>query len=108
MEKMAVVSVTTFVVKPDGFEGILADIRKGKTIMEKCGARNIRLLAAMVGGEATGSIVLSAEVDDFAGWGAYLDKFLADPEGLALFGSVNTSASPVAGFQSTIWVDVPL
>ena len=105
---MAVVSVTTLTVKPDRFDEALADVRKVKAIFEKIGARNVRLLAALVAGEATGGLAFTYEADDFAAQGAMQDKFFADPEGLALTSAVNTTAGPVAGFQSTIWVDVPL
>jgi hypothetical protein len=105
---MAVVSVTTLTVKPDRYEDFLADTRKSKALLEKSGARNVRLLAALTAGEATGSLALTFEVDDFAAQGAVLDKFLADPEGLALISATNTTAGPTVGFQSSVWVDVPL
>jgi hypothetical protein len=105
---MAVVSVATLTIKPDRYEDFLADTRKSKAILEKCGARNVRLLAALTAGQASGSLALTWEADDFGAQGAVLDKFLADPEGLALITSTNTTAGPTAGFQSTIWVDVPL
>jgi hypothetical protein len=98
---MAVVSVTTLTPKPDRYEDTLADVRKVKAILEKNGARNVRLLAALVAGQATGSLVMTAETDDFAANGAVLDKFLADPEGLALISAVNTSAGPITGFQGS-------
>jgi hypothetical protein len=105
---MAVVSVTTLTVKPDRYEDFLETTRKAKAILEKSGAKNVRLLAALTAGEASGSLATTWEADDFAAQGAVLDKFLADPEGLALLTSTNTTAGPTAGFQSTIWVDVPL
>jgi hypothetical protein len=106
---MAVVSVTTLTVKPDRFEDYLEDTRKVKALVEKHGSKNVRLLAALVGGEQTGSLALISETDDFAAFGAVMDKLLADPEGQALLASTNTSASPLAaGFQGTLWVDVPL
>jgi hypothetical protein len=105
---MAVVSVTTLNVKPDGFEGAVTDARKVKAIMEKAGAKNIRLLAALVAGEATGTLVFTYEADDFAAQGAVQDKFFADPEGVALTQRVNTTAGSVAGFQGALYVDVPL
>jgi hypothetical protein len=105
---MAVVSVTTFTAKPDRFEDAVADVRKVKAIFEKVGARNVRLLAALVAGEATGSLAFIYEADDFAAQGGMQDKFFADPEGLALTQSTGTTAGTVAGYQSTIWVDVPI
>ena len=105
---MAVVSASTLTVKPDRYEDFLETTRKAKAILEKCGAKNVRLLAALTAGEASGSVAMSWEADDFGSQGAVLDKFVADPEGLALFMASNTTAGPTAGFQSSIWVDVPL
>jgi hypothetical protein len=83
--------------------------RKFKAVFERSGATNIRLLAAMVAGEATGSLTFIIESDDFASNGAVLDKLLADPEGQALMATAATSASPtMPGYQTTTWVDVPL
>jgi len=72
---MAVVSVTTATVKPDRFEDELEEVRKVKAIFEKCGAQNIRLLAALVAGEQTGSLAFTYEADDFAAWGAVFGNF---------------------------------
>ena len=105
---MAVVGVSTFTVKPDRFEDELEEARKAKTLLEKIGAKNFRLLAAMVAGEQTGSLAMIYEADDFAGWGALMDKFLGDREGMALMAVINTTGGPVPGFQGAIWVDVPL
>jgi hypothetical protein len=105
---MAVVAVTTTTVKPDRFEQFLADTGKVKAVLERSGGRNVRLLAGLVAGEATGSMTLVYEADDFAAFGAVQDKFLADPDGLALIQSTGASTSSVNGFQFTLWVDVPL
>jgi hypothetical protein len=106
---MAVVTVSTFTVKPDRFEDQLEEARKFKAVFERSGGKNIRFLAAMVAGEATGSLTFIVESDDFAGNGAVMDKLLADPEGQALMAAAATSASPtVPGYQTTVWVDVPL
>ena len=105
---MTVVTVYTFTVKPDGYEAWLAVARKSKPLWERLGAKNIRFLAGLVAGGQTGSMAFSFEADDFSAYGAVVDRFLADPEGLALMGSLNTSASPIGPYQNTLWVDVPL
>ena len=105
---MAVVSVTTLSLKPDRYEAFLDTTRKSKALLEKHGAKNVRLIAALSAGEASGSLALTWEADDFGSQGAVMDKFLADEEGLALLMSSNTSEGPSIGFQSSIWVDVPL
>ena len=105
---MAVVSVTTFTVKPDGFEDALADLRQTKAVVEKAGGRNVRLLAALVAGQATGSMAFITECDDFSAIGAATDKILADPEGQAILAKANTSAAALLNAQGAYWVDVPL
>jgi hypothetical protein len=105
---MAVVSATSVTVKPDHYEDFLATTRKAKAVLEKCGARNIRLMAALTAGEASGSLAMTWEANDFGSQGAIMDRFVADSEGLALLMETNTTSGPTAGFGSSIWVDVPL
>jgi hypothetical protein len=105
---MAVVSVTTLTVKPDRYEDFLVDARKIKAVIERLGAKNVRLMAALVAGEATGTFAFIGEADDFAAYGAVQDKLLADPEAQPILASANTSAGPASSVQSAIWVDVPL
>jgi len=102
---MAVVIVATATVKPGRMEDFLADMRKVKTITEYNGAKNVRLLTAVVAGEATGTVAFISENDDFAANGAGMDKFLADPEALAMMAVPD---GPMVGYQTTLWVDVPL
>ncbi len=105
---MAVVSTTTITIKPDKYEAFLATSRDAKAILERCGARNVRLLGTLVAGEATGSFVTVWEADDFAAYGAVMDRFLADPDGLALLMATVTTDGPTAAFQGSVWVDIPL
>jgi hypothetical protein len=103
---MGVVSATTLMVRPGRFEDFLPDARKGKALLEKYGAKNLRLMTAVVAGEATGSVILTYEVDDLTSFGAVFDKSLADPEVVELM--TITDASSISGSQTTVWVDIPL
>ena len=105
---MAVVQVTTATVKPDRFEDYLDQMRKAKALVEKHGGKNVRLLAALVAGEATGSMAIIAEIDDWTAYGAGVETLYADPEVQALMATANTTASPTVANQTTLWVDVPL
>ena len=105
---MAVVSVTTVNVKPDRYEDFLEMTRKANAILEKSGAKNLRLLAGLSAGEASGSLVTIYEAEDFASQGAVVDRFLADPEGMAIMTAINSTAGPTAGLQSSLWIDVPV
>jgi len=73
----------------------------------QCGAKNVRLIVGL-GGQSSGSFVLSHEADDHAAAGAILDKFLADSEGLALMMESGTEGGPTASWQTSTWVEIPL
>jgi hypothetical protein len=104
---MAVVQVTTLTVKPDRYQEYVDQVaRKAKAIIEKSGGKNVRLLAGLVAGEATGTMAFTVEADDFSSYGAIWDRLLADPELVALMST--GSASPTAAYQTSLWVDVPL
>ncbi|MGA7420396.1 MAG: hypothetical protein WBW80_20550 [Acidimicrobiales bacterium] len=104
---MTVVSVTALTIKPGRYEDFLATTKKSKSILEKCGARNVRLMVGM-GGQTAGSFVLSNEADDHAAAGAILDKFLADSEGLALLMESGSEGAPTASWQTSSWVEIEL
>jgi hypothetical protein len=106
---MAVVSVASMTIKPDRFQDYLDTIaRPSKALIEKHGGKNVRLLAGLVAGEATGSLTFVFETDDWSAFGDFGQKFFSDPEGLALVSTTNTGAGAIASLQSTVWVDVPL
>jgi len=105
---MTVVSVTTLTAKPDRYDDFMEQNRKSKALLEKAGARNVRVLFALTAGEASGAFVMTSEADDFAAAGVVLDKFLADPEGVALFGTANSAAGPTATWGASTWIEVPL
>jgi hypothetical protein len=103
---MAVVTTTIVQVKPDRFQDWLDVMRKVNPIMEKAGAKNTRVLAGLVAGEATGTVAVLYETDDFASAGAMMDKTFADPEiqkSLAL-----GEGNPMIGWQTSQFIDVPL
>jgi hypothetical protein len=103
---MAVVTTTIVQVKPDRFQEWLEVMRKVSPIMEQAGGKNIRVLVGLVAGQQTGSVVVTQEGDDFAAAGATLDRVFADPEiqkALAL-----GEGNPIAGWQTSFYVDVPL
>jgi hypothetical protein len=103
---MAVTSVSTFTLKPDGYQAFLEQTGKAKGILERCGARNFRLMGTLMAGEATGTLVVTYEADDHASFGAVMDKFLADPDGMALIMTTNSADGPIAAFQGSLWSDI--
>jgi hypothetical protein len=103
---MAVTQVATLTLKPDGYQALLDQHRKAKAILERCGARNVRLMGTMLAGEATGTLAVSFEADDYASIGAVTDKLLADPDGIALLMQTNSASGPIAAFQASVWSDI--
>jgi hypothetical protein len=104
---MTVETTTVVTLKPGRFEDYIQKMaRPSKAIVEKYGGRNVRLLAGLVGGEATGTLVISTEADGFAAAGAVMDKNLSDPDTqkrMAL-----GEDSPIASYQVSQWIEIPL
>ena len=53
---MAVVSAATMTLKPGGYAAFTELHKKSKAILERCGAKNVRLLGTLVAGQASASI----------------------------------------------------
>ncbi len=104
---MTVLSVTTLTIRPGRYEDFLASTQKSKSLLEKHGAKNVRLIVSM-SGQTSGSFVLTHEADDFTDAGRITDKFLADPEGLAVTMESSSEDGPVVSWQPSTWVEIPL
>jgi hypothetical protein len=92
---MAVVNVTTMTVKPGGWDKMVADSQKAKGILEKYGAKNVRLLVPLAGAEPSGTAHTTFEADDLATLGKILDSIFADADMISLMQS---------GAETTTWV----
>jgi hypothetical protein len=103
---MAVTQVATLTLKPDSYQALLEQHRKAKAVLERCGARNVRLMGTILAGAASGTLAVSFEADDYASIGAVTDRLLADPDGMELLMQTNSASGPIAGFQSSIWSDI--
>jgi hypothetical protein len=81
---MAVISVTTLTVAPGNWDQFLEDNKKGKAILERNGAKNVRYLAEVAGSMPSGNVHLTYEADDLTSLGKIMDAVFADPEILAM------------------------
>jgi hypothetical protein len=105
---MAIVSVSTVSLKPGRYEAFKEQHGRAKAVLEFCGAKNVRLLGTLLAGEATGSIALTWEADDYAAYGAVMDRLLNDSAGRALVMELTSPDNPVASFQGSLWADIPV
>jgi hypothetical protein len=104
---MTVVTTAVTTLKPGRFEDYVEKVaRPAKAVDEKIGIKNVRLLAGLVAGEATGTLVWVQEADDFAAAGAQTDRAMADPVIQKLMALGNDS--PIAGYQISQWIEIPL
>ena len=103
---MAIVSATNFRLKPGGLEVFRNDVRNAKAILERSGAKNVRVLAALVGGEATSSLAISWEADNYESYGRVMDKF--ETEGAAQLAAWSSPFSPADSIQSSLWQEMNL
>src|SRR5690349_14608889 len=103
---MAVMSVTILQVKPGRYDDYLAVTARADKMLEKAGAKNIRLIVGLTAGEASGSMVPTWEADDFTSHGKVTDAFFANG-GAELLAELGGADSPILGWQSSTYVDVP-
>jgi hypothetical protein len=99
---MAVISVTTLTVGAN-WDKFLEDQKKSKAILEKHGARNVRLLGEIAGSVPSGTMHSTFEADNLESLGKITDAVYADPEILAMM--QNGSA---ASWTSSILGEIPL
>jgi len=99
---MAVISVATLTIG-DSWEAFLESNKKAKAILERYGAKNVRLLAPVAGAETSGTFHSTCVADDLATLGKILDSIYADPDMLALMQSGASSS-----WTSSILGEIPL
>jgi hypothetical protein len=103
---MAIVNVTNVTVKPGRYDDFLKQQRVTEALLKNAGAQNVRLVAGLVAGEASGSVAVSFEADDFKAHGKVMDAFFAGG-GAELMQSISAEDSPIASWQSALYIDVP-
>ena len=102
---MTVMNVATLTVQRPGWDLMMENSKKAKVILEKHGAKNVRLLGPVEGGGPSGTVHSFFEADDLAAAGKVLDDAIhADPEMIPLMQTGAETTSHV----SSLLTDVPL
>jgi hypothetical protein len=102
---MAVIDASQITVKPGRYQDFLKLTDKAQAVLEKCGAKNMRLIAPLHGGGPTGTVSFAWEADDFAKHGKVLDDFFAQG-GSDLLMEYIAEDSPIAGWSTSVLVDI--
>jgi hypothetical protein len=104
--EVAITSVTVLAVKPGRYDDFLKQQKDAEALLEKCGAKNLRLMVGLTAGEASGSIVTTFEADNFTAHGKVMDAFFAGG-GVEIMQAISGEDSPISTWQSSTYVDVP-
>ena len=108
-DAMAVVNVSVITVKPGQTEAALQGVRDGKSIVERHGGRNYRLMAPVAGPDPiVATFVLTWETPDMATWGKVNDAVWSDAELLALNARSFSAEGHTSSVVQAVYVDVPL
>jgi len=99
---VTVINASTLTLKPGAYPAFLEQHGKTKAVLERLGAKNVRLMGT-IGGDAGVAIAVSMEFDDYAGYGKFMDAMLADQDGLAALTSIGTDENPIVSYQQTVW-----
>ena len=98
---MTVLAASTLTLKPGAYPAFMEQHAKTKVMLERLGARNVRLMGSISGDP--GAIAVSMEFDDYASYGKFTDAMLAEPDGLAMLTSIGTDENPIVSYQQTVW-----
>jgi hypothetical protein len=102
---MAVTNVTTITVHDlAGWDLMMENSKKAKVVLEKHGAKNVRLLVPISGATPSGTVHSTFEADDLAALGKILDGIFADPDMVAVMRSAGESSSWV----TSVLGDLPI
>ncbi len=100
---MAVVAASIMTLRPGAYEEFLEEHKKMMPLLADAGARNVRLMGTVGGGDGAGQLAVSYEFDDYASYGKFMDTLLAAPQTVAGLMAIGTDKSPIASVQSSVW-----
>lgn len=102
---MGVMSVTVMTIKPGRYADFLAGTKDSDALLEKCGAKNLRLIAGLAAGEGSGTIVATWEAEDFEAFGKVSQAFFTSG-GAEIMEGTSAADSPIASWQNSTFVDI--
>ncbi len=105
---MSVVNVFTGQPKPGRYEDVIEMGRAARKVLEHHGAKDQRLMVAMLSTAAYGSVISSAEFDDLEAWGAFTDSVLADSEIVAMLAELRGENGPYLTQGLSVSTEIPL
>ena len=94
--------------KAGRYDDVMAINEKSKKILERHGAKNIRILVAIVSAAAYGTVINSSEYDDLEAWGAFYDEVTADDELLTIMRQVQSADTPFLTQSLQAVTEIPL
>ncbi len=101
---MTVVNTTTLTFTAGGWDKLVEDVTKSKAILERHGAKNVRLLVPVSGPMGAGTAVTTLEADTHADMGKIMDAIFADPDMIAMMMSTEGATS----WTASTFIDIPL
>jgi len=105
---MTVLNSVIGTIKPGRYDDFLSQGLEVSKLVERHGARNVRLLTAGAAGEQQGRWVFNTEHEGLEEYGAFIDELMRDGEMLALMTRLQSEANPVLIEQQTVAVEVPI
>src|SRR5438105_8175377 len=105
---MTVVSAYVGKLKPGQLDRAIELGQLAKKVLEKDGAKDVRMLGTALGAESYGSTVFSTEHENYAAFGAFYDRIMNDDELLSLMHQAEGPTSPYVMTMLTTAIELPL
>ena len=95
-------------VKPGKYDDALEMAQLAKKVLERHGAKHIRLMGAALGLESSSSLIFSTEFDTMQAYGKANDAWVTSPQGQAMGLVLNSSDAPVVMVSHEVFTELPL
>lgn len=105
---MAVLSISTWRIRPGKAQAFLETCARAKAIQERLGVQSVRLFNNVYSGANAGTATYVIEHENAEAQGAFTDKLNSDPEWQDFWQGVNTSDPSAEMIGNSIAVEVPV
>jgi hypothetical protein len=103
---MAITVAETYRLRPGGLDAARSFFKDMRGFVESLGAKNVRIMHPIGGGERVNDVTLTWEFADGAAFMKFHEDFMASPKREAMLKEVTASNAPVEHVSSLILNDV--
>ncbi len=103
---MAITVAETYRLRPGGLEGARALFKETRSFVESLGAKNVRVMHPIGGGERVNDLIVTWDFADGAEFAKFHEAFMTSPQREAMLATITGANAPVEHVSSLILNEV--